>query len=118
MEPQTPLSFPLGVDLIEIKKAKSFYESHKDNLDSFFSRREIAEIQKDKKSHEKLAVLMAAKESVFKALGPGPAGLLKFSNISVSKKSLKKMGLTLSVVKKRDLIVVECHSNTRVGASR
>ena len=108
MEPQASL---LGVDLIEIKKAKSFYESHKDNLASFFSRREIAEIHKDKKSHEKLAVLLAAKESVFKALGPRPAGLLGFSNISVSKRNLKKLGLELSVVKRHGLIVVECHSN-------
>ena len=62
------MDFPLGIDLVEIKKAKSFYILHKNRLATFFSGEEISYIEKNKKPYEALAVLLAAKEATFKAL--------------------------------------------------
>lgn len=68
MKKLSPVSFPIGVDLVEIKKAKLFFERHRANLRSLFSKREIRYIKTNKKPYEKLALLLAAREAVFKAL--------------------------------------------------
>jgi phosphopantetheine--protein transferase-like protein len=58
----------IGVDLVEIKKARSFYARHHRSLADFFSASEIAFLKKSPRPHERLAVLLAAKEAVFKTL--------------------------------------------------
>ena len=49
----------LGVDLIELKKAKAFYSAHQDRLPAF--------IRKSKRPVEALAFYLAKQEAVFKA---------------------------------------------------
>ena len=112
MKSKSPLCFSLGVDLVEVKKAKSFYESHKGNLDFFFTKREILKITESRKPYEKLALYLAAKEAVFKALKNSQVGMLSFRNIGITEKkqgglSFKK-NFQLSFSKWKKYVVVKC----------
>lgn len=122
MRPAGPVGFPIGVDLVEIRKARVFYETHKDHLRAFFTAGEIQKIRQSKKPHEKLAVYLAAKEAVFKALRARRAGFLGFRNIGVVEKRKKlsfRLGenlgravypssYNLSILKKKEYVVVRC----------
>jgi phosphopantetheine--protein transferase-like protein len=81
----------LGVDLVEIEKARGFYERHKNRLASFFSSKEIRYIRRGKTA-ERLAILLAAKEAAFKATPGsrwmGPEG---FHGIRISPERGKKL---------------------------
>lgn len=118
-------SFPLGVDLVELETAKSLYQLHSRRLKTLFSREEISYIQKDKKPHERLAILLAAKEAVFKALSPIWMGMSGFQDIQIfpqthhqlavrlkgSFRRLKRTpkNLEISLLKKhRNYVVVGC----------
>ncbi len=94
----------IGVDLVELKKAKAFYESHKDNLKSFLTGEEIAYIRKNKDPHVHLAVLLAAKEAVFKSMGGAESGLASFSDIC----AIPETDPRLSFEVKKDYVVVQC----------
>ncbi len=109
----------LGIDLIELKKAKGFYLAHKDHLDSYFSPEEIAYIQQCRKPHENCAVLLAAKEAAFKALSRLGTGLVVFRNIEIILQrqdqfllklngSIKRSDLKFSVFKNQKNLVVQC----------
>ena len=113
----SPRSFSLGVDLIEFRKAKVFYTNHKDNLKSFFTRPEISAIRRSKKPHEKIAVILAAKEAAYKAADTRDAGVLNFRDVSVNQHKNKRKGLLakfgsrifrLSVFKEKEYVVVGC----------
>ena len=91
-----PFLFPLGIDLIEIKKAKRLYEFHKDRLGSFFSPREITYIERSRKPHENFAVLLALKEAVFKAELRFGTGLAVFRNIEMIPRNKKKFSMRLN----------------------
>ena len=122
-----PISFSLGidpaishgVDLIEIKKAKRLYKSHKDRLGSFFSPKEITYIKKGEKPYENLAILVASKEAVFKAISRFGTGLAVFRNIEMIPQKENKFSLRLkemppradlkfSVLRNKKYIVVQC----------
>ena len=116
---QGPGSFPLGVDLVEMKKAKVLYQNHRDHLDSFFNPQEISQIRKAAKPHEKMAALLAAKEAIFKALPTTSIGLLNFRDISLSATALKKLGLEVIVVRKKNYVVATCEAaSTGAQASK
>ena len=115
--------FPLGVDLVDTRKAKSFYQTHKDDLDSFFSLEEISKIKKSPKPHKRLAIYLAAKEAVYKALFGTKVGMLGFRNILISqnrnrlsfqldrslgRRHLSGQSLKLSIVEKKKYVVVQC----------
>lgn len=86
------LNSSLGVDLVEIQKAKSFYKTHKHRLDSFFSPKEINFISGDDQSPiESLAMLLAAKEAVFKANNRGWMGPWGFKSIRMASKTKKNL---------------------------
>ena len=113
------LSFPLGIDLVELKKAKSFYNTHKHRLNSFFSSKEISYIQKALWPHEALGILLAAKEAVFKALPRTGAGIAAFRNIEIqperggrfsfcSVKTGKRSKLEFTVLKNKRYVIVQC----------
>jgi phosphopantetheine--protein transferase-like protein len=78
----------LGVDLVELKRAKAFYRVHRSRLNVYFSDEEIAFVKRARRrGYERLAVLLAAKEAAFKASGQpwmGPEGfrsiLVEFSS--------------------------------------
>ncbi|MBI3315601.1 MAG: 4'-phosphopantetheinyl transferase superfamily protein [Candidatus Omnitrophica bacterium] len=73
----------IGVDLVEIQKAKRFYSRHHRHLKKFFCPPEMDFIQKGQRPYERLAVLLAAKEAVFKTLSLPWMGLGGFQDIRV-----------------------------------
>ena len=117
MSQSVPLS--LGVDLIEIKKARRLYDNHKDSLDSFFSPREISYIRTGQRPHENLAVLLASKEAVFKAIPCLGTGVAAFRNIEITpqkanrfsvrlRETAKKVVVKFSILKDKKYVVVQC----------
>ena len=62
-------SFPIGVDILEWKKARSFYRAHRERLDQWLTQEERSFVKKRSKPYEAFAMLFAAKEAVFKAVG-------------------------------------------------
>ncbi len=108
-----------GVDLIEIKKAKRLYKTHKNRLNSFFSLQEIAFINKNERPHENLAILLASKEAAFKAMPRFGTGLAAFRNIEIVpqkenkfflrlKGTSKKTALKFSILRNKKYVVVQC----------
>jgi phosphopantetheine--protein transferase-like protein len=109
----------LGVDLIELKKAKSFYRACKKRLSSFFSDTEIGYIRRSKKPHESFAILLAAKEAAFKALSQPGVGIAAFRNIEILprlkgkltlrfKQTRRRKSIKFSVLKNRRVVIVQC----------
>lgn len=78
------ISRPLGVDILEREKARSFYRLHKDRLSQILLPSELAYLKKVKNKTDKLAEILAAKEAVFKALGGSWMGLSGFKKIRLS----------------------------------
>ena len=73
----------IGTDLIEFKKAAFFYHAHRDRLDIFLIKKEADFIRQSPKPHESLAMILAAKEAVFKAFCFPWMGLTGFKNIEI-----------------------------------
>jgi phosphopantetheine--protein transferase-like protein len=79
-----------GVDIVEWKKAKAFYETHHEKLGSFLSPEERRFVEKKHKPYEGLAMIFAAKGAVFKTLGLSWMGPEGFRRIQVRPVSSKK----------------------------
>jgi phosphopantetheine--protein transferase-like protein len=94
----------LGVDLVEIRKAKSFYQTHRERLNSFFSPKEVRQIRAAGKPHEKLALILAQKEAVFKARKKRARGFLDFAWVSEK----DKKAFRFSFMKTKDYVVARC----------
>ena len=62
------LSCPLGIDLVELKKARRFYLSSRRDLENYFTPGEVRFMRKHHRPHEALAEILAGKEALFKAL--------------------------------------------------
>ena len=98
-------SAPLGVDLIEMQKARSLYQNCKHDLESLVSREEAASIRKSRKPHERLAAILAAKEAFFKAKHGSATGLLRFRDIQLKR---RPHDLKLSFRKTKDYVIAQC----------
>jgi phosphopantetheine--protein transferase-like protein len=118
------VDLPLGIDLIEFKKAKSFYRAHRDALSSFFSIEETGYIRQSPKPHECLALLLSAKEAVFKTLSAPWMGPTGFRNIQIvprgdgefsfklkgplKKFSSKQSTSKIAFIKRRKYVLAHC----------
>jgi phosphopantetheine--protein transferase-like protein len=112
----------LGIDLVEFKKAKTFYGSHQTNLRTFFTRGEINQIRRNKNPHKKLAVILAAKEAVFKAISPdgkwlgftditilaGPQRDVRFRLGRRFHPTSRRLGWKLECIQKKDFVIASC----------
>lgn len=96
----------LGVDLVEYKKAKTFYAEHKNRLGGYFDPSEMSFIQKSRRPYESLALLLAAKEAVFKSSRLSWMGPRGFRRIRVLRAG--RLIPSLSVFKKKYFVVAEC----------
>lgn len=69
-------SVPLGVDILEWKKASAFYRRHRAALSDILGPEEIAYVRTSPSPARAFARVFAAKEAVFKSLraSAGPAG--------------------------------------------
>ena len=105
MKPRSLGSFPLGVDLIETRKARSLYRNCRRDLESLVSREEAVSIRKSSKPHEKLAEILAAKEALFKARRAADAGLLAFRDIRLKR---RPQDWKLTYQKTKDYVIAQC----------
>lgn len=107
---------PVGVDLVEYKKAGAFYRRHRLSLRDFFHPDELKSVRVHRRPHEALAVLLAAKEAAWKALGAPGFGPSFFKTLRVTRYhgALRcaapgsRKPLELSVTKKSAFVVVHC----------
>ncbi len=81
------ISRPLGVDILERQKVRSFYRLHKNQLQQILVPSELAHLKKVKNKPDALAEILAAKEAVFKAAGGSWMGLSGFKKIRLSFRS-------------------------------
>ena len=108
-------SFPLGVDILEWKKAGAFYRSHRNRLSTWLTADERNFIENEKRPQEAFAMIFAAKEAVSKALGVralGPDALrrIRLKPRNSSKFSiLKHSSLEVTVSRHRRHVVACCH---------
>lgn len=116
-------AWPLGVDLLEWKKAGAFYEAHREKLSRFLFPTEASFVLASKRPHESFAMILSAKEAVFKALGVSWMGLSGFRSIQILpedgrfffrlkgelKKSLPQVPLEISFTQSRRHVVATCH---------
>ena len=116
--------WPLGVDILEWKKAEAFYEAHREKLSRFLCPSEASFVLTSRKPYEALAMILSAKEAVFKTLGVSWMGLSGFQRIQIlpgksrfsfrlkgefRKKLSRKEPLEISFVKNRHHVVATCH---------
>lgn len=110
-------SFPLGVDILEWKKAGEFYRLHRDRLSNWLTADEKKFIASKQKPHEAFAMIFAAKEAVSKALGISAAGPEALKAIQLKPNTAKKFrildhkALEVTVRRHRRHVVACCHSS-------
>ena len=110
---------------MEFEKARKFYVRHKNRLATYFKKTETEYINKGQKNHERLALVMAAKEAVFKALdAPAVTPMEVFNNIEIIPLKNKQFkfrlarvwqraiknssGVTLKFYQKKNFVVAMC----------
>ena len=59
--------FSVGVDLIELKKVRSFYQKHRTRLGAFLSAYELRRVKQSANPVQILAEIFAVKEALYKA---------------------------------------------------
>ena len=96
-EATAPSPVTLGVDIMEVARARRFYNHHKDRLSRFFSATEINYISRD--PHARMASMVASKEAVFKALGQ-TQGMMEFTKVRIRpvSKNLFQFHLTKQLI--------------------
>jgi phosphopantetheine--protein transferase-like protein len=105
-------SLPLGVDILEWKKARSFYETHRLRLSEWLTDAERKFVEEKKHPHQAFAVVFAAKEAAYKAIGKNGLGPDAIRRVSLVPRSLRKF----SVAKNPSLEVTVRHHRRHVVA--
>lgn len=116
----------LGVDVVEYRKARLFYARHQNRLGDYFAKNEVTMIRKSRKPYESLALLLAAKEAVFKSSDlpwMGAGGFRKIQILSnrqnrlsfrmkgnFKKSFTRRPAPLLSYLKGKDFVIAECRS--------
>lgn len=104
----------LGVDLVEIRRARQFYQIHGPRLGSLFDTSEISFIRSQRVPHVGLAQLVAVKEAVFKAAVAKGAGLEAFRRIHVRVRgnvfsaTVGRRKLRVRVWEEKNFVVAQC----------
>ena len=107
-------SFPLGVDILEWKKAGEFYRRHHDRLADWLTTDEKKFVAARQKPYEGFAMIFAAKEAASKALGIRAAGPEMLRSIRLKPRSsrsfsiLKHSSLEVTVSRHRRHVVACC----------
>ena len=116
-------AFVLGVDILELKKVDAFYVRHRDKLASLLNPNELAYVKTSARPKDALALLLSAKEAVFKALGESFMGIAGFRDIRLfpqknfsfqlkghlKKSSVDVSRLKITFKKMRHHVVATCH---------
>ncbi len=116
-------SFPLGVDILEWKKAGEFYRLHRDRLANWLTADEKKFIASNRKPHEAFAMIFAAKEAVSKALGIRVAGPEALKAIRLKPNTARQFrilghkALQVTVRRHRHHVVACCLPVSQAGRS-
>ncbi len=84
----------IGIDLIKVSKVQRLCEPDK-HLGKIFTPAEIEYCQKKRHKFQHFAARFAAKEAVFKALGTGGDGEIKWTDIEVVRDEIGKPKINL-----------------------
>ena len=109
-------SFPLGVDILEWKKAGDFYRLHQHRLSDWLTADEKKFVAGRQKPYEGFAMIFAAKEAASKALGLSAAGPEALRSIRLKPRNSRKFSvlkhtlLEVTVSRHRRHVVACCHS--------
>ncbi len=110
--------------MVEFKKSKAFYKAHRDRLNDFLHPAETQYVESSKKPYESLAMILSAKEAIFKSLGAPWMGTSGFRDIQVlpgkkwfsfrlkknfQKKFLLNSAAGVSFTKSRHHVIATCH---------
>ena len=113
---------PIGIDILEWKKAGGFYHEHRLQLGALLHPQELAFVQGSRKPPQAFAQVFSAKEAVFKALGASWMGVSGFREVEIfpkknfsfrlkgalKKNFTKKVPLKIFFKKNRRCIVALC----------
>ncbi len=115
MPARTTIPGFIGVDLVEIKKAQSFLRVHTKRLHRFLTPTECKAVARSRRPSEKLAILLAAKEAIFKAGRRVWMGPSLFRDIRADDDRFE-----LKIVKTKEFVVVSCHrkKSNALGSTR
>jgi phosphopantetheine--protein transferase-like protein len=76
-------TLPLGVDIVEWKKAGAFYRAHRERLSDLLHPGELAYVETSSRPSRAFALVFSAKEAVFKALGAPWMGRTGFRDVEL-----------------------------------
>jgi phosphopantetheine--protein transferase-like protein len=111
------MKLPIGVDILEWKKASAFYAKHRLRLGAMFSPPERRLVERSKDPERKFAMLFAAKEAAFKARGGAWMGVSGFRRIRLSERSPLRFrvagrgSLEVKLQKERGHVIACCYSS-------
>lgn len=85
----------VGIDIVGIKRIEKLFSSHEGFLKRIYTEKEVEYCKPKKNKYQHFAVRFAAKEAVFKALGTGWIGTMKWTDIELLNDALGKPYLNL-----------------------
>ncbi len=85
----------IGIDIIEIKRIERLFSANEGFLKKIYTNKEVEYCKPKKNKYQHLAARFATKEAVFKALGTGWIGNMKWTDIELLNDEMGKPYLNL-----------------------
>ncbi|UJS17731.1 MAG: holo-ACP synthase [Candidatus Jettenia sp.] len=85
----------IGIDIIEIKRIERLFSSNEGFLKKIYTEKEVEYCNQKKNKYQHFAARFATKEAVFKALGTGWIGTMKWTDIELLNDEMGKPYLNL-----------------------
>lgn len=73
----------VGIDIIEIKRIERLFSANEDFLRRIYTEKEVEYCKQKKNKYQHFAARFASKEAMFKALGTGWVGNMKWTDIEL-----------------------------------
>ncbi len=73
----------VGIDIIEIKRIEKLFSANEGFLRRIYTEKEVEYCKQKKNKYQHLAARFASKEALFKALGTGWVGKMKWTDIEL-----------------------------------
>ncbi|HHT9130012.1 MAG TPA: holo-ACP synthase [Candidatus Brocadiaceae bacterium] len=73
----------IGIDIIEIKRIERLFSANEGFLKKVYTEKEVAYCKPKKNKYQHFAARFATKEAMFKALGTGWVGKMKWTDIEL-----------------------------------
>lgn len=110
------MNIPFGVDILELAKARDFYNRHKSRLSDIFSEEEKCFIEKGTLPYKRCAMILSGKEAVYKAIGASRSKISSFEKVRLrfdKKKELfyqpkPNQKLKLEFITTKNFVIASC----------